>query len=34
MKEREFDQDEVIVCIVIAVCVGNALISVIYRILG
>jgi hypothetical protein len=31
---REFDRDEVIVCIVIAVYLGNAMISVIYRVLG
>jgi hypothetical protein len=31
---REFDRDEVIVCTVIAVCLGNAMISVIYRVLG
>jgi len=30
----EFDRDEVIVCMVIAVCLGNAMISVIYRVLG
>jgi hypothetical protein len=29
-----FDRDEVIVCMVVAVCLGNAMISVIYRILG
>jgi hypothetical protein len=31
---REFDRDEVIVCIVIAVCLGNAMISVTFRVLG
>jgi hypothetical protein len=34
MKEREFDRDEVIVCMVLAICIGNAMISAIYRILG
>lgn len=34
MKDREFDQDEVIVCIVLALCVGNAIISAIYRVAG
>jgi hypothetical protein len=29
-----FDRDEVIVCMVVAVCLGNAMISAIYRILG
>jgi hypothetical protein len=31
---KEFDRDEIIVCIVIGVCLGNAMISVIYRVLG
>jgi hypothetical protein len=31
---KKFDRDEVIVCMVMAVCLGNALISVIYRVLS
>jgi hypothetical protein len=30
----DFDRDEVIVCMVIAVCVGNATLGIIYRLLG
>jgi hypothetical protein len=30
--QREFDRDEVVVCMVLAICIGNALISAIYRI--
>jgi hypothetical protein len=33
-EPRKFDRDEVIACMVVAVCLGNAMISVIYRILG
>jgi hypothetical protein len=33
-EPRKFDRDEVIVCMVVAVCLGNAMIYVIYRILG
>lgn len=31
---RGFDREEVIVCMVIAVCLGNAILSAIYRVLG
>ena len=34
-EERpEFDRDEVIVCMVIAFCLANAMISVIYRVMA
>jgi hypothetical protein len=32
--QREFDRDEVIVCMVLAVCIGNWLISTVYRVVG
>jgi hypothetical protein len=31
---REFDRDEVIICMVLAVCIGNWLISAVYRVAG
>jgi hypothetical protein len=31
---REFDRDEVIVCMVLALCTGNWLISTVYRVVG
>jgi hypothetical protein len=31
MLEPDWDRDEIIVCMVLAVCIGNALITVIYR---
>jgi hypothetical protein len=31
---REFDRDEVIVCMVLALCIGNWLISTVYRVVG
>jgi hypothetical protein len=31
---HDFDRDEVIVCMVFAVCIGNWLISTIYRMAG
>jgi hypothetical protein len=36
MKEREpeLNYDEVIVCILLAFCIGNAMITVIYRIVA
>jgi hypothetical protein len=33
-QPREFDRDEVVVCIVLAVCIGNWLISTVYRVAG
>jgi hypothetical protein len=30
----QFDRDEVIVCMVIAFCMGNAVLSIIYRTVG
>jgi hypothetical protein len=30
----EFDRDEVIVCMVVAFCVGNAVLTIVYRLLG
>jgi hypothetical protein len=33
-QQPEFDRQEVIVCIVLAVCIGNWLISAIYRVTG
>lgn len=30
----EFDREEVIVCMVLAVCIGNWLISTVYRLVG
>ena len=32
--QREFDRDEIVVCMVLTVCIGNAVISTIYRMLG
>jgi hypothetical protein len=32
--EREFNRDEVIVCMVLAVCIGNWLLTTIYRFAG
>lgn len=31
---REFDRDEVVVCMVLAICIGNWIISTIYRVAG
>jgi hypothetical protein len=31
--DAEFDRDDVIVCLVIAFCLGNAVLSVIYRLM-
>jgi hypothetical protein len=30
----EFDRDEIIVCIVMAICFGNAALTIIYRVMG
>ena len=32
-EPRAFDRDEVIVCMVIAFCVGNAVLTLIYRVM-
>jgi hypothetical protein len=33
-NETEFDRDEVVVCMVLAFALGNALLTVIYRLMG
>jgi hypothetical protein len=33
-NETEFDRDEVVVCMVLAFAFGNALLTVIYRLMG
>jgi hypothetical protein len=33
-QQTEFDRDEVIVCMIIAFCIGNATLAMIYRLLG
>ena len=33
-EEPDWDRDEIIVCMVVAFCMGNALITVIYRLVG
>jgi hypothetical protein len=30
-QEPDWDRDEIIICMVLAFCIGNALITVIYR---
>ena len=32
--DGEFDRDEVVVCMVIAFCLGNAVLNVIYRLMA
>ena len=34
VDEPEFERDEVIVCMVLAFAIGNALLTVIYRLMG
>ena len=33
-SEPEFDRDEVVVCMVLAFALGNALLTIIYRLIG